>query len=96
MSEFDKFPNKPRLSSIRVQKLLEGEKSHFEKEIEHERVVNQQCNSGEEDSATVAYPQEIESPTSKVFLHEEEVQLPSRAISISVFYNELNKECTFI
>jgi 16S rRNA U516 pseudouridylate synthase RsuA-like enzyme len=73
MSKF----NKQVLPSKRVQKLLEGEKSHFEKEIEHERVVNQQCA---EDDDTAAQAQDL-----KVCVQEEEVQLPSRAISISVF-----------
>jgi hypothetical protein len=79
MSKF----NKTVLPSKRVQKLLEREKSHFEKEIEHERVVNQQCL--EEDGETVAQSQDLETPSSNVCVQEEVVQLPSRAISISVF-----------
>lgn len=81
------LPNKNVLPSIRVQRLLEGEKSHFEKEIEHERVVNLQCSSGEinEDNDMVSQLDCVESPTAKVVISEEEVQLPSRAVSISVF-----------
>lgn len=78
------FPNKKSLPSIRVQKLLEREKSHFEKEIEHERVVNQQCSSAEIETEGDTLPLDETEAIGKVSVQEEQVQLPSRAISISV------------
>ena len=78
--------NKKVLSSIRVQKLLEGEKSHLEKEIEHERVVNQQCSSAEieQDNEMISPLEEVELIATKA-IPDDGIQLPSRAISISVF-----------